>query len=200
MISSSIIQWKCEQDVSMSLWHNWLYRRLLLMMTPAYWSIGVLDFCAGRDTPRRLRVGSMSCYVLFGQGHHEQENNTPTTFSAGTILTLDASKTQTFECDTLARFVVLTSEAPLGFNWVTHRLAPGSQMVGNAASCYLINGTLLVRASGGDQKIESATAFSIAPQIEYTVENIGKNDAQLIGIGIQATANYGANGAAFAQK
>jgi hypothetical protein len=184
----------------MSLWHNWLYRRLLLSTRPVYWSIGILDFCAGRSKPQQLRVSAMTCYVIFGQGHHEQGGSGPIAFGPGSVLTFDINRTQTFACDTLSRFLIVTSEAQLNFNMGVQRLTPGSRIVGSAASYYLVNGSVIVRANGEEQKIESATAFSIAPQIEYTVENIGKNDVQIIGIGAQATANREVNRAAFTRK
>jgi len=200
VISTNIIQYRREQDVTMSLWNNWLYRRLLFFMAPHNWSLGVLDFCAGRDKPRQLGIGAMSCYILFGEGKHEQGTTDFTPFEAGSILKLDPDQFHTFACDKPARLLVVASETPLDFNLSVQRLGPGRSISGEAASYYILHGCVDVRVGCNNQKLESTTAFFIMPQIEYTVENIGNSDALIIGINAGVAVKRGINGASFAQK
>ena len=197
MISASVIQCKREQEVTMSLWNNWLYRRLLFLMAPANWSIGILDFCAGRDTPRRLGVGAISCYIIFGEGRHEHENES-TPFGPGTFLSLTPHDYNTFACDKPSRLLVVASETALDFDLKMHRLGPGHTMAGAAAVNYVLNGSVEVLVGSNSQKINATTAFSIVQQIEYNLTNTGNQDALIVGIGVRAAAKREAVGAALA--
>ena len=199
MISASVIQCKREQEVTMSLWNNWLYRRLLFLMAPANWSLGILDFCAGRDNPRKLGGGAISCYIIFGKGQHEHGTKS-TAFGPGTILSLTPNEYNTFTCDKPTRLLVVASETPLDFDLNVQRLSPGNTITGTAHVNYVLSGSVEVSVGSNSQKLGATTAFSIAQQIEYNLTNSGNQDALIVGIGVRAAAKREADGAALAQK
>ena len=199
MVSSDIIHMKREQDVSIGLWNHWMYRPLLLVTTPLLWSVGVLDFCAGRDKPRKLGRGTIVCYTLFGQGFHEEDDTVFTAFQPGSVLSLTAEHLHTFACDKPTRFLIVASELSLDVSLTPIPIAPGHHINTTAAGFYILRGSVEVQTDSNLPRtaIGRATVFSVSSLTDYTIYNSDPKETTLISIGVQATARQETTGAAF---
>ncbi len=173
-----------ESQISLSVWQNWLYKRMIFL---PHLTLGITLLQIGRSAPHSHKSEEVIHYVLGGQGRFAADDK-ESPFEPGAMFYVHPPQSHIFDCDNPVALLTIRAASALPPTLTLETLPPGARqqvrptaarILGDQCS-YLLSGECQLVIGGEARLIKSGTGFYIPPELEYTIENRGAAQVKLI--------------------